>query len=125
MGETFTNTNNTSTSRTLSYSTPCTGVSGAGNCGRGEDKVEVGAMGIDMEGLAVATAEMGVVDTCMTATMARVAKAQEHGCRSLTCLHLASGRNGYASLIGLVEGFIMTFAHLSRSGSAGSNDQGK
>ena len=82
-------------------------------------------MGINMEGLAVATAEMGVVDTCMTATMARVAKAQEHGWRSLTCLHLASGKNGYASLIGLVEGFIMTFAHLSRSGSAVSNDQGK
>ena len=39
---------------------------------------------MDMEGLAVATAEMGVMDTCMKATMARVAKAQEHGWRSLT-----------------------------------------
>ena len=35
-----------------------------------------------------------------------------------------SGKNGYASPIGLLEGLIMTFAHLSRSGSAGSNDQG-
>ena len=73
MGETFTITNNTSTSTT----TPSTGVSGAGNGGRAEDIVEVGAMGIDLEGLAVATAEMGVMDTCMTAIIARAAKAQE------------------------------------------------
>jgi len=55
-----------------------------------EDIVEVGAMGIDMEGMAAATAEMGVMDTCMKAAMDRVAKAQEQGWRSLTCLHLAS-----------------------------------
>ena len=42
-----------------------------------EDIVEVGAMGIDLEGLAVATAEKGVMDTCMTAIIARAAKAQE------------------------------------------------
>ena len=109
MGETFTITNNTSTSTT----TPCTGVSGAGNGGRAEDIVEVGAMGIDLEGLAVATAEMGVMDTCMTAIIARTAKAQEQGWRSLACLYLASDKNGYASPIGLLEGLIMTFAHLS------------
>ena len=82
-------------------------------------------MGIDMEGMAVATAGMGAMDTCMKAAMDRVAKAQEQGWRSLTCLHLASSKNGYASLIGFLEGLIKTFAHLSRSGSAGSNDQGK
>ena len=35
MGEVFTNTNDTSTSTTLPFSTQCTGVSGAGNGGRG------------------------------------------------------------------------------------------
>ena len=67
-----------------------------------EDIVEVAAMGIDMEGMAVATAGMGAMDTCMKAAMDRVAKAQEQGWRSLTCLRLASGKNGYASPIGLV-----------------------
>ena len=64
-----------------------------------EDIVEVGAMGIDMEGMAVATAEMGVVDTCMKVALVRGAKVQEQGWRTLTYRHSASGKNGFVSLI--------------------------